>query len=120
MIRTLPTSKTYNRLFKFYVIFYFIFLFAPSWNWIVAANVLLGINQGFAWSMTVTSKLDIVRPEQRGVATGFNEFAGYGGVALAGLITGYLASDFDPRWSLFVFGLSSVRGSVWRPPRGLR
>ena len=59
----------------------FIFLFAPSWNWIVAANVLLGINQGFAWSMTVTSKLDIVRPEQRGVATGFNEFAGYGGVA---------------------------------------
>jgi len=86
----------------------FIFLYAPSWNWIVAANVLLGINQGFAWSMTVTSKLDIVRADQRGVATGFNEFAGYGGVALAGLITGYLASDFDPRWSLFVFGLSVI------------
>ncbi len=86
----------------------FIFLYAPSWNWIVAANVLLGINQGFAWSMTVTSKLDIVRPEQRGVATGFNEFAGYGGVALAGLITGYLATDFDPRWTLFVFGLSVI------------
>ena len=86
----------------------FIFLYAPSWNWIVAANVLLGINQGFTWSMTVTSKLDIVRPEQRGVATGFNEFAGYGGVALAGLITGYLASDFDPRWSLFVFGLTVI------------
>jgi MFS family permease len=49
-----------------------------------------------------------VRPEQRGVATGFNEFAGYGGVALAGLITGYLASYFDPRWSLFVFGLSVI------------
>jgi len=86
----------------------FIFLYAPTWNWIVAANVLLGINQGFTWSMTVTSKLDIVRPEQRGVATGFNEFAGYGGVALAGLITGYLASVFDPRWSLFVFGLSVI------------
>lgn len=86
----------------------FIFLYAPSWNWIVAANVLLGINQGFAWSMTVTSKLDIVRPEQRGVATGFNEFAGYGGVAFAGLITGYLATDFDPRWTLFVFGLSVI------------
>jgi MFS family permease len=86
----------------------FIFLFAPSWNWIIAANVLLGVNQGFAWSMTVTSKLDIVSPEQRGVATGFNEFAGYGGVALAGLLTGYLASDFDPRWTLFVFGLSVV------------
>jgi MFS family permease len=86
----------------------FIFLFAPSWNWIVAGNVLLGINQGFAWSMTVTSKLDIVRAEQRGLATGFNEFAGYGGVALAGLITGYLAADFDPRWSLFVFGLAVI------------
>jgi len=86
----------------------FIFLYAPSWNWIVAANVLLGINQGFAWSMTVTSKLDIVRADQRGVATGFNEFAGYGGVALAGLITGYMASGFDPRTSLFVFGLSVI------------
>ena len=86
----------------------FIFLYAPSWNWIVAANILLGVNQGFAWSMTVTSKIDIVRPDQRGVATGFNEFAGYGGVALAGLITGYLASDFDPRTSLFVFGLTVI------------
>jgi MFS family permease len=86
----------------------FIFLYAPSWNWIVAANVLLGINQGFTWSMTVTSKLDIVRADQRGAATGFNEFAGYGGVAVAGLITGYLASDFDPRWSLFVFGLTVI------------
>jgi len=86
----------------------FIFLYAPSWNWIVAANVLLGINQGFAWSMTVTSKLDIVRHDQRGVATGFNEFAGYSGVALAGLVTGYLASDFDPRTSLFVFGLTVI------------
>ena len=86
----------------------FIFLYAPSWSWIVAANILLGINQGFAWSMTVTSKLDIVRPDQRGVATGFNEFAGYGGVALAGVITGYLASDFDPRHSLFVFGLAVI------------
>jgi MFS family permease len=86
----------------------FIFLFAPSWNWIVAANVLLGINQGFCWSMTVTSKLDIVRPDQRGVATGFNEFAGYGGVALAGLVTGWLASGFDPRVSLFAFGLAVI------------
>lgn len=86
----------------------FIFLYAPTWNWIIAANILLGINQGFAWSMTVTSKLDIVRADQRGVATGFNEFAGYGGVALAGLITGYLASYFEPRSSLFVFGLAVI------------
>ncbi|NIR31727.1 MAG: MFS transporter [Gammaproteobacteria bacterium] len=83
----------------------FMILYAPSWDWIVAANVLLGVNQGFAWSMTVTSKLDIVRPEQRGLATGFNEFAGYGGVALGGLLTGYLAAGFGPRWSLFFFGL---------------
>jgi MFS family permease len=69
---------------------------------------LLCINQGFAWSMTVTAKLDIVRPGQRGVATGFNEFAGYGGVAIAGLLTGYLASEFDPRWTLFVFGLAVI------------
>jgi MFS family permease len=86
----------------------FIFYYAPSWNWIVAANILLGVNQGFAWSMTVTSKLDIVRPDERGLATGFNEFAGYGGVALAGLITGYLASDYDPRMSLLVFGLAVI------------
>ena len=83
----------------------FIFLYAPSWNWIVGANVLLGVNQGFAWSMTVTSKVDITRPDQRGLATGFNEFFGYGGVAIAGVITGYLAVDFDPRWSLFSFSL---------------
>jgi len=86
----------------------FIILYAPSWNWIVAANILLGINQGFAWSMTVTSKLDIIRPEQRGLATGFNEFAGYSGVALAGVITGYLAVEFDPRQSLFAFGLTVI------------
>jgi MFS family permease len=86
----------------------FVFLYAPSWNWIVGANVLLGINQGFAWSMTVTSKMDIVRADERGLATGFNEFAGYGGVALAGLITSYLAYGFDPRTSLFVFGLAVI------------
>jgi MFS family permease len=83
----------------------FMILWAPSWGWIVAANVLLGVNQGFCWSMTVTAKMDIVKGSQRGLATGFNEFAGYGGVALAGLVTGYLASFFDPRMSLFVFGL---------------
>jgi len=84
----------------------FMILYAPSWDWIVAANVLLGVNQGFAWSMTVTSKIDITRAEERGLATGFNEFAGYSGVAVAGIVTGYLAADFDPRWSLFTFGLA--------------
>ena len=83
----------------------FMILLGPTWGWIVSANVLLGVNQGFCWSMTVTAKLDIVRAGQRGLATGINEFAGYGGVALAGLATGYLASYFDPRTSLFLFGL---------------
>lgn len=86
----------------------FIILYGPSWDWIVAANILLGINQGFAWSMTVTSKVDITRADQRGLATGFNEFAGYGGVAIAGLVTGYLAAEFDPRMTLFIFGLTVI------------
>ena len=68
--------------------------------------MLLGVNQGFAWSMTVTSKIDITHARERGLATGFNEFAGYSGVAVAAIVTGYLAADFDPRWSLFVFGLT--------------
>lgn len=86
----------------------FIILYAPSWNWIIAANVLLGLNQGFAWSMTVTSKVDITTAEQRGLATGFNEFSGYSGVAIAGIITGYMATDLDPRLALFSFGLTVI------------
>ncbi len=83
----------------------FMILYAPSWGWIVAANILLGVNQGFAWSMTVTSKIDICLAGERGLATGFNEFAGYGGVAIAGVVTGYMAVAYDPRFSLFAFGL---------------
>lgn len=86
----------------------FIILFAPSWGWIVAANVALGLNQGACWSMTVTGKLDIVKPGERGLATGLNEFAGYGGVALAGLATGWLASVFDARASLSAFMLAVI------------
>ncbi|MEK6230209.1 MAG: MFS transporter, partial [Actinomycetota bacterium] len=56
---------------------------APSWSWVVAANVLLGVNQGLAWSMTVVMKIDLVGPERRGLALGLNESAGYGGVAVA-------------------------------------
>src|ERR687889_1194053 len=65
---------------------------APSWAWIVAANVLLGINQGLAWSMTVVMKIDLVGPERRGFALGLNEAAGYGGLALTAVLTGVLAS----------------------------
>jgi MFS family permease len=77
---------------------------APSWAWIVAANALLGINQGLAWSMTVVMKVDLVGPRRRGFALGLNEAAGYGGVALAAAISGWLASDFAPRDVLVVAG----------------
>jgi len=70
---------------------------APSWGWIVAANVLLGVNQGLAWSMTVVMKIDLVGPERRGFALGLNEAAGYGGLALAAAVSGWLASEVAPR-----------------------
>jgi len=75
---------------------------APSWAWVVAANVLLGINQGLAWSMTVVMKIDLVGPRRRGLALGLNEAAGYGGVALAAGLTGLLASQFAARDVLVV------------------
>jgi MFS family permease len=77
---------------------------APSWAWIVAANALLGINQGLAWSMTVVMKIDLVGPKRRGLALGLNEAAGYGGVALAAGLSGVLAADFAARDVLVVAG----------------
>ena len=77
---------------------------APSWGWIVAANVFLGVNQGLAWSMTVVMKIDLVGPERRGLALGLNESAGYGGVALAAGLSGWLAADFAARDILVVAG----------------
>lgn len=70
---------------------------APSWTWIVAANALLGVNQGLAWSMTVVMKIDLVGPRRRGFALGVNEAAGYCGLALAAAATGWLASQFAAR-----------------------
>ena len=77
---------------------------APSWSWIVAANVLLGVNQGLAWSMTVVMKIDLVGPRRRGLALGLNESAGYGGVALAAALSGWLASEFVARDVLVIGG----------------
>jgi MFS family permease len=76
---------------------------APSWTWIVAANILLGVNQGLAWSMTVVMKIDLVGPRRRGFALGLNEAAGYGGVALAAGLTGWLAAEYAARDVLVVF-----------------
>jgi MFS family permease len=75
---------------------------APSWGWIVAANVLLGASQGFAWSMTVVMKIDLVGPARRGLALGLNESAGYLGVAAAALATGALAATYAPRTVVWV------------------
>jgi MFS family permease len=84
---------------------------APSWAWIVAANVLLGINQGLAWSMTVVMKIDLVGPRRRGLALGLNEAAGYCGVAIAAGLTGWLAGSFAARDVLAVAGaLIAVAG----------
>ena len=74
--------------------------------------MLLGINQGSAWSMTQTAKLDITRADQRGLIIGLNEFSGYVGVALAGIITGYAATALGPRLGLLVFGLAVIGCSV--------
>jgi MFS family permease len=79
-------------------------LAAPSWSWVVAANVLLGVNQGLAWSMTVVMKIDLVGPKRRGLALGLNEAAGYGGVALAAALSGWLASEYAARDVLVVAG----------------
>jgi MFS family permease len=70
---------------------------APNWGWVVAANALLGVNQGLAWSMTVLMKIDLVGPKRRGLALGLNESAGYGGVAIAAVVSGWLASDYAAR-----------------------
>ncbi len=75
---------------------------APNWGWIVAANLLLGANQGLAWSMTVVMKIDLVGPVRRGLALGLNESAGYLGVATAAFATGALAASFAPRTLVWV------------------
>ncbi|MGA8048114.1 MAG: MFS transporter, partial [Dermatophilaceae bacterium] len=81
-------------------------IWAPSWGWVVAANVLLGINQGLTWSTTVIMKIDLVGPRQRGLAMGLNEAAGYGAVAVTSMAAGYLAAEYGLRPAPFLLGLS--------------
>lgn len=85
---------------------------APSWAWIVAANVFLGVNQGLAWSMTVVMKIDLVGPERRGFALGLNEAAGYGGVAVAAALSGWLAAEFVARDVLVVAGFAIAAAAL--------
>ena len=81
-------------------------IWAPNWGWVVAANVLLGINQGLTWSTTVIMKIDLVGPKQRGLAMGLNEAAGYGAVAVTSMAAGYLAAEYGLRPAPFLLGLS--------------
>jgi MFS family permease len=83
-----------------------VLMWAPSWGWVIAANVLLGVNQGLTWSTTVIMKIDLVGPVQRGLAMGFNEAAGYGAVALTALATGFLAANHGLRPAPFYLGLA--------------
>src|SRR5438552_7937955 len=80
-------------------------IFAPSWSWVVFANVLLGINQGLCWSTTVIMKIDRVGPARRGLAMGLNEAAGYGAVSLAAIAAGYLAARYALRPQPFLLGI---------------
>jgi MFS family permease len=99
-------------------------IWAPTWSWVVAANVLLGINQGLTWSTTVIMKIDLVGPRQRGLAMGFNEAAGYAAVALTAVVAGYLAAHHGLRPAPFLLGLTyaviglGVSAALVRETRG--
>ncbi|PKD19091.1 MFS transporter [Salegentibacter salinarum] len=83
----------------------FILMYAENWNWIIGANVLLGINQGLAWSSTVVMKIDLVGEKQRGFAMGLNEFAGYLAVAVVAFLTGWIAGEYGLRPYPFYLGI---------------
>src|SRR5687767_310417 len=86
----------------------FLIIFAPSWGWVIFANLLLGVNQGLCWSTTVIMKIDLAGPKQRGLAMGLNEFAGYLAVAFSALATGWMAAHFGPRPEPFYLGVGYV------------
>ncbi len=90
----------------------FLLMWAPSWNWIIAANVLLGISQGLTWSTTVIMKLDLVGPRYRGLAMGMNEFAGYGAMAGIAWLTGMLAAQYGLRPAPFYPGIGLMAAGL--------
>ena len=83
----------------------FLLMFAPDWSWVIAANILLGINQGLAWSSTVIMKIDLVGEKDRGFAMGLNEFAGYIAVAVVAWLTGWMAAEWGMRPWPFLTGV---------------
>src|SRR6516165_4359561 len=86
----------------------FLLMWAPTWNWVLLANLLLGISQGLTWSSTVIMKIDLVGPLRRGLAMGLNEFAGYGALSLSALLTGYIAATYGLRPEPFYPGIAFV------------
>ena len=86
----------------------FLLIWAPDWNWILLANALLGVSQGLTWSTTVIMKIDLVGPKNRGLAMGFNEFAGYLAVAAGAWVTGWIAARFGLRPEPFYLGIAFV------------
>jgi len=91
----------------------FMIIAAPTWNWIIAANVLLGLSQGFAWSMTVIMKVDLVGPKGRGLAVGLNEFAGYFALGTTAYLTGYIASSHGLRPAPIYLGVGyAIIGTI--------
>jgi MFS family permease len=90
----------------------FLLMWAPSWAWVLAANALLGVSQGFAWSMTVIMKIDLVGPKHRGLAMGLNECAGYVALAASAYTTAWIASRFGLRPQPFYLGVAFVVGGL--------
>jgi len=86
----------------------FLLMWAPSWNWVLAANMLLGVSQGLTWSTTVIMKIDLTGPKQRGLAMGLNEFSGYLAVAASALATGWIAARYGLRPEPFWLGVGYV------------
>jgi MFS family permease len=90
----------------------FMLMWAPSWNWVLAANALLGVSQGLTWSTTVIMKIDLVGPDRRGLAMGLNEFAGYLAAAMAALATGFVAARVGVRPEPFYLGIGFVAAGL--------
>jgi MFS family permease len=86
----------------------FLLMWAPTWAWIIGANVFLGVSQGLTWSTAVIMKIDLAGPRNRGLAMGLNEFAGYGAVAIAAWATGYIAAQYGLRPEPFYLGVVFV------------
>ena len=88
----------------------FLLMWAPTWTWVLVANALLGVSQGLTWSTTVIMKIDLAGPQNRGLAMGLNEFAGYFAVAGSALATGFIAAHYGLRPEPFYLGVGVRRG----------